>query len=172
MIDGIEIVHVVAFDKNHAIGVDNRLAWHIPDDLKHFRETTANSIVLMGRKTLESIGRALPHRENIVVSGNALWEAPNTIRFGRIDTALAYCVSLAKNQNKKQVHIIGGAQIYKQTLSVVDTIEATEVDLTVIGADAFYPSFTPDQFALTTEKDHVDAISGINCTFKTFKKVI
>lgn len=172
MIDGIEIIHVVAFDKNNAIGVNNKLAWHIPDDLKHFRDTTSNGIVLMGRKTFDSIGRALPHRENIVVSGNVNWEAPNTLRFGRIDTALSYCVSLAKHQNKKYVHIIGGADVYKQTLPMVDTIQATEVDLTITEADAYYPKIDPELFLLTSEQNHKDSTTGISCIFKTFKKII
>lgn len=170
MIDGIEIVHVVAFDQNNAIGLDNKLAWDIPDDLKHFREKTSNGIVLMGRKTFESIGKALPHRENVVVSGNYNWFADNVIRFGRLDTAVAYCVSLAKHQNKKSVFIIGGAEIYKQTLEIIDTIEATQVGLSLTEADAYYPEILETTFTLIQEEEHIDSKTGVLCKFRTYKK--
>lgn len=170
LMDGIEVVHVVAFDKKNAIGFNNKLAWQLPDDLKRFKEITSNNIVLMGRKTFDSIGKALPHRENIVVSGNVQWEAENTLRFGRIDTALAYCISLAKHQNKRCVYIIGGAEIYSQTLPMTDTILATEIDLDIAEADAYYPAISESDFELTEEIPHIDSTNGTCCVFKTYKK--
>lgn len=172
MIDGIEIIHVVAFDQNNAIGFNNKLPWSITDDLKHFKEVTHNSIVLMGRKTFESIGKALPHRENVVISGNTEWTAPNTLRFGRIDTALAYCVSLAKHQNKRCVHIIGGAEIYKQTLAQVDKIIATEVELQIPDADAYYPKIDLNEYYLENTNNHSDSVSGIRFRVNIFNKII
>ena len=170
MIDGIEIVHVVAFDENQAIGFENKLAWHIPDDLKHFKEITHNSIIIMGRKTFESIGKALPHRENIVISRDVRWVAENTLRFGRVDTAVAYAVSLAKHQNKKSVFVIGGGEVYQQTQGIVDRIEATKVCMRIENADTHYPPISENEFSLLSSVNKVDNKSGINIIFNTFKR--
>lgn len=169
MIDNIEIVHVVAHDLNNAIGKENKLPWHVPTDLKHFHDITYNGIVIMGRKTYESIGRPLPQRDNIIISRDIKLQPKGALRFGRIDTALAYAISLAKYKNQKQIFIIGGSELYKQTEPTVDKIEATLIKTEIDKPDAFY-QVNLKNFSITKETESFDAKSKFGLIFRTYQK--
>ncbi|MDB5162281.1 MAG: dihydrofolate reductase [Candidatus Saccharibacteria bacterium] len=124
---------VVAFDKNYGIGANNDLLWlrDLPADLKHFKDLTTGHTIVMGRNTFNSIGRALPNRQNIVVSHSM--EDTEGVE-------VAHTVEEAYELATSDIFIIGGAQIYTETLKDADVIEATEVQSTFENATVFFPT--------------------------------
>lgn len=135
----MKLAIIVAAAKNGVIGINNRLPWHLPQDLKYFKSVTMGKPVIMGRKTYESIGRPLPGRVNIVITRNESWNAS-------ADVVVVHTLEAAIGAAKKQASahagldeaiVIGGAQIYKEALSLVDKVYLTEVDLEPEG-DAFF----------------------------------
>ncbi len=115
----LEVVHVVAMDQQHCIGKGNELPWHISADLKHFKEITQGGVVLMGRKTLESMGRTLPKRVNWVITRDNNWQFEGTKVAYSIEDALKQAVSDVKASEKPNtIFIIGGGEIFKQTLEI------------------------------------------------------
>lgn len=125
---------VVAYDKNRGIGAANDLLWQrdLPADLQRFKELTTGNAIIMGRKTFESIGRALPNRQNIVISRGALNAVGVTVAHG-LDEAYEAV------EPGKEAFVIGGGQIYAQALDTVDRVYATEVDAEFPQADIFFP---------------------------------
>ena len=123
---------VVAFDKNYGIGANNDLLWlrDLPADLKHFKDLTTGHTIVMGRNTFSSIGRALPNRQNIVVSRSMQ-------KTGGVE--IARTLDEAYQLANDEVFIIGGAQIYAETVKDADVIEATEVQATFDTATVFFP---------------------------------
>lgn len=130
------ITHIVAHDLNNAIGGDNQLLWHLPEDLKRFKELTTGKTVIMGRKTHESIGCMLPKRQNLIVSRSGL----------SIDDAIQ-CA-------EHEIYIIGGAEIYNQTMHLADKIELTLVKRYAKNADAFYPKIDLNEFEISERYIH------------------
>jgi len=126
------IYHIVAMAKNRVIGNKNKLPWHFSADLKHFKELTKGSTVIMGRKTFESIGKPLPERENFVMTQRRTAAEGKVRYFGSIEEAL-------KQVSSEHAFIIGGASIYEQTLDKIDGIYLTQIDAAYEG-DAFYPA--------------------------------
>lgn len=123
---------VVAMDRNRAIGRDGGLPWHLPADLKHFKRSTTGHAVVMGRRTFDEVGKPLPNRQNIVLS-KTLTQAPAGCELARdLDAA----VQLAGSD---EVMIIGGGQIYEQSLARADRLLVTHVDTIVAGADTWFP---------------------------------
>ncbi len=128
---------VVAIGKNRAIGRDNQLLWHLPEDLKNFKKLTMGSVMIMGRKTFESIGRPLPGRKTIVISRNK----DLIIDGAQITSSLADAIALARSlESGKEIFIVGGGEIYRQALDLCDRIYLSEVDLSP-EADTFFPEF-------------------------------
>ena len=109
---------IVAMGTNNVIGVDNQLPWHLSADLKYFKATTMGKPILMGRKTFESIGRPLPGRTNIVMTRDKSWSANGV----RVVHDIAAAKALASGEGAEELMIIGGAEIYKQTLGSVDRL--------------------------------------------------
>ena len=140
------ISHVVAYGLNREIGKDNKLLWHLPDDLKHFKAVTMNGTVVMGRKTYESIGKALPNRRNIVVTTDQTFNAPGLEVWHDLD-------GLDRLQAKEEIFVIGGATLFEQTLPYTDRLYVTEVD-GVFEADTYYPE-VHDHWELTNESIHL-----------------
>lgn len=130
----INIIAVVA--KNLAIGKNNQLLWHLPDDLKHFKEITQNHPVVMGLNTYYSIGKPLPNRINVIVSKDKI-EIPNCYVFTSLQEAIDFALS-----KDKEIFIIGGASIYAQTIKRADKLFLTIVDKEVSDADAFFPDYS------------------------------
>lgn len=138
---------VVAAAENNAIGKDNKLLWHLPDDFRHFKNLTTGHSILMGRKTFESFPKPLPNRRHIVLS-----RQPNYAPEGAdIARDLAQGLSLAKDQNL--LFIIGGAQIYKQAMDIADRIDLTRVHAH-FNADAFFPDIDPSLWERTKSDFH------------------
>jgi dihydrofolate reductase len=148
MSDKVKVVIVVAMSRNkRAIGHTNELLWHIPDDLKRFKEKTLGHPIIMGRKTFESIvamlGKPLPGRENIVITRNRDYTFEGATIVGSLDEAFAR----AEASNPTQIHIGGGAEIYKQALPFVDELYVTYVD-DEPESDTFFPELT-EEFMVT-----------------------
>ncbi len=133
--DAIMVSLIVAAANNDAIGKGNEMLWHLPEDLKFFKNITWGMPVIMGRKTFESVGKPLPGRTNIIVTTNNDWSAEGTIATTNIDDAL----EAAKATNAKEIFITGGGEIYKQTIAIANRIYLTRVN-TEIDGDAFFPT--------------------------------
>ena len=157
-----KIVIVVALGKNRELGRDEKLLWHIPDDLKRFKALTLGHPVIMGRKTFESIvtqlGKPLPGRTNIVVTRDPGYTRGLEER-GYTDVKVAHsldeAVAIAKAQNPKEIHIGGGAQLYTQALPLVNQLRLTLIDDSA-EADTFFPEYA-QQFPIETfreEREH------------------
>ena len=129
---------IVAISDNNAIGKDNALLWHISEDLKFFRRTTLGSPVIMGRKTFESIGRALPGRVNIVISRGF-----STAEEVAVCSSLEDAFKVAEETNLEKCFVIGGGQIYSQALPLVDKLVVTHVHTVIEDADIFFPAIDP-----------------------------
>lgn len=127
---------ICALGKNRAIGNNNSLLWNIPDDLKRFKEITTGHPVIMGRKTYESIGRALPNRTNIIVTRDSSFKALNC----QICNSLEEAISLASQREKEEIFIIGGGEIYKEAIELADKLYLTVVNDDP-KADAFFPEY-------------------------------
>ena len=130
---------IAAVARNHALGKDGQLLWHLPEDMKHFRETTRGKPVVMGRKTWESLPekfRPLPGRQNIVVSRDPAYKAHGADLAGSLEGALALA------GGAEEVFVIGGEQLYRAALPFADRLYLTEVELEP-EADAFFPELNP-----------------------------
>jgi len=143
---------IVAMAENRAIGVANDLPWHLPADLKYFKATTLGKPIIMGRKTFDSIGRALPGRQNIVVTRNQKWEHDD------VDVVPSLEAAIAAAGEADEVMITGGAQIYAQALELVDRMYITEVALTLEG-DAYFPKFDVSAWREVSREAH-SAVGG------------
>lgn len=159
---------IVATSKNGSIGQDNKLLWNNQkDDMNHFKELTQGSTVLMGRKTYESIGRPLPKRTNIVVSRNPELVIPGCLVVKSIEDGIK------KSDNNKKLFIIGGEQIYKQTLKYVTTIELTIIETELTGDTHFYSVDRLQEmgFKITQELNYpADEKNDFPYTFITLKR--
>ncbi len=140
---------VAAADEQNVIGTDNRLPWHLPDDLAHFKTLTKGHPVIMGRKTFESIGRPLPKRRNIVVTRNRSYRAEGCDVVHSLDDALALGGSLDGT-----VFVIGGADIYAQALPHAAQVFLTRVHASVGNGDAFFPALPSEEWDLVSEELH------------------
>lgn len=138
---------IAAMAENRVIGINNRLPWHLPDDLKRFRLLTTGHTVIMGRKNYESIGKPLPQRRNIVVSRRPDYQAPGCLVVHTLDEALASA------SVDSEVFVIGGADIYRQTMAIADRLYLTLVHAHVDG-DTFFPEFDSDQWQETSRERH------------------
>ncbi|MBC7692545.1 MAG: dihydrofolate reductase [Methylotenera sp.] len=136
---------IAAMDQNRVIGVENRLPWHLPEDLKYFRKTTSGRPVLMGRKTFESIGRLLPNRLNVIMTRQKSFVAPEgACVVSSWNGALEEI--LAKAPTTEELFVIGGSEIYEMALPHADRLYITEVETTVSGGDAYFPKWNPQSF--------------------------
>ncbi len=166
---GLQVVHVVAMDQQRCIGQGNDLPWHIPADLQHFKSITQGGVVVMGRKTLESMGRTLPKRVNWVITRDREWQFTGTKVAYSIEEALSQAVAdVQQSEKPSTIFIIGGGEIFKQTLEIADRLELTHVELDVQG-DAHYPEI-PAEFKKTASEQHVDDKTGIAFEFATYQK--
>lgn len=164
----VELVQVVAFDRKHCIGKDNQLAWHIPEDLQHFKAITTGGVVMMGRKTFESIGKPLPNRTNWVITRDTNWTADGVKVAHSLEQAILLASLDAQHTDKNKLFIIGGGEIYRQSIELADRLEITRVDLQIDG-DAFYPSI-PSDFQLINSTTGTSEKTGIGFVFETYLK--
>ena len=141
------IALIVAIDQNNAIGKDNQLLWHLPKDLSFFKNVTSGNAIIMGRKTFESIGKALPNRRNIVISSQKDLQYAGA----EITSSLNAAIELVGNADS---YIIGGGSIYDQYLTLVDRLYITKVAAS-FNADTFFPTINWDEWTLVSKEDHL-----------------
>lgn len=160
---------IAAIGENRELGKDNKLLWHIPEDLKRFKELTLNHPVIMGRKTCESIGRALPRRVNIVVTRDKNYQMEGCLMVHSLEEAIelasdkpatAYAMA-----GKKEIFIIGGGQIYQQAISIADKLYLTVIK-GKYEADTFFPDYSRFK-TIISQKTFED--NSYNCTFLELK---
>ena len=152
---------VAAVAKNNVIGNENDLPWYLPEDLRRFRKLTMGKTVLMGRKTFESImkrlGKPLPGRKNVVVTRSVDFEAPASVEIANsLDEALS-------KYAERDLFVIGGGQIFAQTINKADTLYVTHVNLEVPG-DSFFPQIDPAKWKKVQEE------KSDNYTFATYNR--
>ena len=159
-----ELTIIAAAANNNVIGNNNKLIWHIPKDLIRFKKLTLNHAVIMGRKTFESLPNPLPNRLNIVVTRNINYKNNGIVVCKSIEEALTHC------KNDSQPFIIGGGEIYTQTISIVDKIELTRVYKDYEG-DAYFPEIPDEKFELVKEEtNESNGDEKIIYSFLTYKK--
>jgi len=158
---------IVAASENNAIGKDNQLLWNLPNDLKFFKNKTWGMTVLMGRKTFEAVNRPLPGRINIVITTQEGWTAPDVWVAKDLDDALKQ----AATTNCKEIFIIGGGQIYKQSMDIADRIYMTRVHADLDG-DTFFPSIDEGKWKLVDHTDFTaDNKHAYAYSFQTWEKI-
>ena len=158
---------IVAISDNNAIGRDNQLLWHISEDLRFFKRQTLGWPVIMGRKTFESIGRALPGRVNIVISrGFNTGEEVDVVR--SLDEAFA----VAESTNLEKCFVMGGGQIYAQALPVADRLIVTHVHTVIEDADTFFPEIDPSVWTVSQRSElFTDEETGYTFEFVEYVRV-
>ena len=138
---------IVAKAKNNAIGKSGKIPWIIPEELQYFKEKTINSVVIMGRKTYESIGKPLNQRINIIISNTKVFSGENCFTVKSLEDAISHA-----RKFKKEIFIIGGERLYKEAVDIVDRMYITEVFVDVKEADAFFPEIDKTKFDITYGK--------------------
>lgn len=142
---------IVAMSENNAIGKDNDLPWRLPDDLKFFKRTTMGCPVLMGRKTFESLGRPLPGRLNIVVSGQEDLELPEGVL---LYSDLNQALKRLEEEGTEQGFVIGGGKIYEQLMPHLDRIYLTKVHIVIEDAHTYFPHINHAHWKLSWQEEH------------------
>ncbi len=145
---------VAAIGANRAIGADGAMPWHLPEDLKHFKEMTMGGVMVMGRRTWDSIGRALPGRRTIVVTSDRTWSAKGAEVAHSLPEALLVA-------GDREVFVVGGGEIYRQTIGVASRLEITHVDLSP-DAEVFFPEIDPGVWTAASRR------RGEGLTFATY----
>ena len=165
----VTISHVVALSNNNVIGVNNSLPWNLKTDLAHFKNYTSNKIIVMGRKTYESIGRPLPNRINLIVS-NTIKEINGAELFKSTEDAINKAKELCINKNLDEIIIIGGGYLFRDTLSITNKLVITKVDCNIEG-DVFYPDIDLNEWEkLSSEHFTKDSDNDYDFTVITYEK--
>jgi dihydrofolate reductase len=160
------ISFVVAAANNNAIGKDGKIPWHLPNDLKFFKNVTWGMPILMGRKTFEAMGKVLPGRKNIVLTRQSGWEAEGVIKVKSIDDALF----IAKQTDALELMVIGGGEIYKSLMDKARRIYLTRVDAEP-EADTFFPPLDPKEWYLMSQKNNeADEKNPYNYSFQVWER--
>lgn len=158
---------IVAIGENGEIGYKNQLLWHLPEDLKRFRNLTSGHPIVMGRNTYESIGKPLPNRTNIVVSTKKDWFEEGILIVGSLKEALKFAKKIDED-----IFIIGGGKIYEQTLKNADRLEVTRVNAS-FEADTFFPKINPKEWQLVNEELYPkDEKHAYDFSFQTYERIV
>lgn len=146
----VELLLIAALDRNRAIGRGNALPWHLPDDLKRFKALTLGKPVLMGRKTAESLGRALPKRRNLVLtrSGRVPFDGMEAV------TSIEEALRIAESDGASELWVIGGGEVYALALPMATRMYLTHVDTVIDGCDAFFPESDVDEWRVVSREAH------------------
>ncbi|MEC5161052.1 dihydrofolate reductase [Janthinobacterium sp. CG_23.3] len=158
-----QITIIVATDTQGGIGINNGMPWRLPEDMAHFKALTTGHPVIMGRKTFDSIGKALPNRRNIVITRNAQWRQDGVEAVASLPEALALV-------GQAPAFVIGGAQIYAQALEFADTLVITEIGQR-FDCDAFFPQPDAALWQETARAQHHSEKAGLDYAFVTLRRV-
>ena len=155
---------IAAIANNNALGMDNKLIWHLPEDLKRFKRVTNGHHVIMGRKTFESLGKPLPNRTTIIITRNKNYKAENCLVVNSLKEALEN----AKSDTNP--YILGGAEIYNLAMPIVDKLDLTIIHHEFV-ADTFFPEIDPSVWKETSREDFkADDINKYNYSFVTYER--
>jgi len=158
------IILIAAAAENNALGKNNELVWHLPDDFRRFKQLTSHHAIIMGRKTFESFPKMLPDRTHIIVTRQSNYEAPGCIVVSSMEDALKWA------PQDQDVYVIGGGEIYHLALPFADAIELTRVHGTY-EADAFFPVIDPNDWILVRSEYHPkDEKHAIDFTYETYHR--
>lgn len=158
---------IVATAKNNVIGKDNDIPWYLPADLKYFKKTTLEHHIIMGRNCYRSIGKPLPKRTNVILTRDPYFISSSCLVAHSVEEAL----TMAFENGEKEAFIIGGGQIYEQSIKFWDKLYLTEVDLEVDG-DVFFPDIDMGEWELVWEEFHEkDEKNEYNYTFKVYQRL-
>ncbi len=163
----MRLSHITAMSKNRVIGVDNGLPWNLPEDMKFFREKTKGRVLIMGRKTFESLPSPLPNRKHIVITRNSDYHPSHPDVF--VVPSFAKAVEKARTlvpSSDDEVFVIGGGEIYAQSMNVVDRIYLTVIDREFSG-DTYYPEVDPKVYELVEKRDRTEPLPF---SFLTYEK--
>lgn len=149
----LPLVMIAALADNRVIGLANKMPWHLPADLKHFKAMTLGKPIIMGRKTWDSLGRPLPGRLNLVVSRQPDLQLEGAETFTRLDAARTRAEQWAREQGVGELMLIGGAQLYAQALSQAQRLYLTRIEADPEG-DAFFPAFDEAQWQRVDSQAH------------------
>jgi len=141
----LPLAMIAALAENHVIGLDNKMPWHLPADLRHFKAMTLGKPIIMGRKTWDSLGRPLPGRLNLVVSRQPDLQLEGAETFSSLEEALLRAERWAREQGVDEIMLIGGAQLYAQALERARRLYLTRIEVSPEG-DAFFPAFDEAQW--------------------------
>lgn len=156
------VILIAAAAQNNALGKDNRLLWHLPDDFKRFKQLTSGHYIVMGRKTFESFPKPLPNRTHIVITRQKTYRREGCIAVRSMEEALE------KAPENQDVYVIGGGEIYALALPFADVIELTRVHAN-FDADAFFPEFDQSEWVLESSEHHAaDEKHAVGFTFETY----
>jgi len=160
---------IVAADENNAIGINNELPWHLPEDLKFFKRTTMGKPVIMGRKTFESLGKPLPGRLNVVLSGDPALQLPEGVMlFQDILSAVKY----VENTLAEEAFILGGGRVFAQTTELADRMYITRVHTKLPAADTYFPAIDHTHWKLTWQEPHyADEKHKYDYTFECYERI-
>lgn len=158
---------IVAASENNVIGKDNRLPWHLPADLRYFKNTTWAMPIIMGRKTFESIGKSLPGRHNIVITRNKDYKADGATVVSNLNDA----IKAAEDNDVNELFIIGGAELFNSTMDQAQKIYLTRVHATIDG-DVFFPALNKEKWELVSEKNmEADEKNEYALSFQVWEKI-
>lgn len=161
------ICAIVAIGDNFEIGYDGDLIWHIKEDLKRFKSLTMGHPVIMGRKTRDSLPKALPGRTNIAITRNPDYSAPDTL----IAHSLTEAIEIAKkSEGSEKIFIIGGGQIYEEVFPILDSLEITHVHDTPKETDTYFPEISDDDWSLTDKSEIFETPDGLKYDFESFSR--
>jgi len=165
MEDNICLITAVAL--NGAIGRDNALLWHNSEDMKFFKETTMGGSIIMGRKTFDSIGRALPGRQTVVITRGNPDLPEGVVTTHSLDEAIA----AAKSSGRSGIFITGGGQIYAQAMDIADKLLITRVFVSVEDADTFFPAIEADKWNIVSQSEIETSPEGLSYRFECWERV-
>lgn len=158
------ITLIAAVAENNALGKNNQLLWHLPDDFKRFKNITTGHHIIMGRKTFESFPKPLPNRTHVIISRQKNYQPDGCIVVDSLEKAIAVC---PKNE---ETFIIGGGEIYKQSIAIADKLDITKVHHT-FDADTFFPEIDLNEWKLTSSEFHPkDEKHQFDFAFETYLK--
>lgn len=167
------ITLIAAAAENNALGKDNDLVWHLPDDFKRFKAITSGHFIIMGRKTFESFPKPLPNRTHVIITRQKNYQVPEgCLVVASIEEAIKLAVTSSGDEKlqNEEVFIIGGGEIYKQSIEIADKIELTRVH-TEVEADTFFPEINLNNWKLLEEEYHPkDEKHQFDFTYLTYLK--
>lgn len=153
---------IASVGRNFELGKNNDLIWHFKQDMKFFKETTLGHTVIMGRKTFESLPKALPNRLNVVITSDSSYSAENIVVVSSVEQALKYC-------DNEEAFVIGGGMIYKEFLPFADKLYLTEIEDSLENADTYFPSFDKNEYKRTVVKSNDE--NGIAFSHIIYEKI-